>query len=109
MLNLNARKYVNFIYHKNFKDYEEKCHIELNIYENSQHFKNMAYYRIILAKNYLKMGYNIRFDEINDIIIYKKESKIYDDLKMFDLLLNMRLICTINGIIQCTYAFGCIK
>lgn len=89
----NQRKYINFIYYENFKDYEEKYYKEngeiickLNLDDDPDYYINHA-------KDYLKMGYNIRFNEINDSIIYEKENKMYDDDdEIMIILLNMKLI-----------------
>ena len=88
----NSRKYVNFIYYENFKDYEEK-HYKENANENFQYIlKNMQGYRIFLATDYLNLNYNIRFGDMNDSIIYKKENKLYTDNKIINILHNMNLI-----------------
>ncbi len=79
MSNLKMRKYINFIYYKNFEDYERKYNYISDYYINTNH-----------AKYYLKMGYNIRFEEINDSIIYEKESKMYDDDEIMEILFNMK-------------------
>ena len=88
----NQRKYLNFIYYENFEDYEDKYYTEngeiickLNLDDNPDYYINHA-------KDYLKMGYNIRFDEINDSIIYEKENKLYNDDEIMNILLNMKLI-----------------
>lgn len=88
----NPRKYVNFIYYENFEDYEDKYYTEngeiickLNLDDNPDYYINHA-------KDYLKMDYNIRFDEINDSIIYEKENKLYNDDEIMNILLNMKLI-----------------
>ena len=88
----NPREYVNFTYYENFEDYKEKYYKE-NMNEKA-HFilKNNADYHIALAKKYLQLNYNIRFEEMNDSIIYEKENELYTDDKITNILHNMNLL-----------------
>ena len=81
MSNLKMRKYINFIYYKNFDDYRFKLY-------------GRSYYTdtdIRHLREYSNINCDIKFKEIIDGLIYENENenKLYTDVELFNIVRNM--------------------